>query len=44
MILILAVILALPTVYIINAGLKAFGWVWMALERRRFEHWLTKGA
>lgn len=41
--LILAVVLALPTVFILNNALKAVGWICMNLERRRFERWLSKG-
>lgn len=40
---ILAVLLALATVFLLNSGLKMLGWICMNLERRRFERWLSKG-
>ena len=43
MIIVLAVVLALPTVFILNNALKAVGWICMNFERRRFERWLSKG-
>lgn len=43
MIIVLAVALALSTVFILNSALKAVGWICMNLERRRFERWLSKG-
>jgi hypothetical protein len=43
MIIVLAVALALSTVFILNNALKAVGWICMNLERRRFERWLSKG-
>ena len=41
--LIMAVCLALATVFLLNSGLKMLGWICMNLERRRFERWLSKG-
>lgn len=40
---ILAVLLALATVFLLNSGLKMLGFICMNLERRRFERWLSKG-
>ena len=43
MLIILAFLLALATVFLLNSCLKMLGWICMNLERRRFERWLSKG-